>query len=52
MFCFLNADSDDEEEDEDVKTNFKPQVILEPKVGELFVKPYLEKHPGGGDSFI
>lgn len=27
------ADSDDEEEDEDVKTAFKPQVILEPKVG-------------------
>jgi len=25
--------SDDEEGDEDVKTAFKPQVILEPKVG-------------------
>lgn len=37
-FCeltFLCADSDDEEEDEDVKTAFKPQVILEPKVGLL-----------------
>ena len=34
-FCeliFLCTDSDDEEEDEDVKTAFKPQVILEPKV--------------------
>ena len=30
---FLCTDSDDEEEDEDVKTAFKPQVILEPKVG-------------------
>ena len=37
-FCeliFLCTDSDDEEEDEDVKTAFKPQVILEPKVGLL-----------------
>lgn len=36
FFCkliFPCADSDDEEEDEDVKTAFKPQVILEPKVG-------------------
>ena len=29
---FFCSDSDDEEEDEDVKTAFKPQVILEPKV--------------------
>ena len=37
-FCeliFLCTDSDDEEEDEDVKTAFKPQVILEPKVDLL-----------------
>lgn len=34
---FPHADSDDEEEeDDDAKTAFKPQVILEPKVCELF----------------
>lgn len=37
LMCFSElilhcTDSDDEEEDEDVKTAFKPQVILEPKV--------------------
>ena len=41
MFSSKNifqTDSDDEEEDDDVKTGFKPQVILEPKVGVLQIE--------------
>ena len=32
MLKIISTESDDEEEEDDVKTGFKPQVILEPKV--------------------